>query len=146
MPLTNFPLKVVVAKAVKFFTEQDNFMDDSDAYLPEPPANSSGPSEIRSRTKKLTKSSTFECPQCPQRFTRDFDRQRHIKTIHVTQTMETIIARTCTCCGPRLSRKDALQETHRKNIPNLVSRWPKETKTPKPAWLSEESYAILKFR
>ena len=139
--LTNVPPAVVVAKVLKSCTKQDNLMDD--AYLPEPPTNSSG---IRSsRTKKLSKLSTFECPQCPQRFTRNFDRQRHMKTIHVTQTMETIIAHTCTCCGAQLSRKDAFKR-HIEKIPKSCFTVAKRNQTSEPARLSEETYAIRKIQ
>ena len=141
IPLTNVPPTVVVAKAMKScIAEQDNFMDDT--YSPEPPTNGSG---IRSRTKKHSKSSTFECPQCPQRFTRNFDRERHMKTIHVTQTMDAMIARTCTCCGAQLSRKDAFKR-HVEKIPNSCFTMAKRNQTPKPARLSEETYAILKIQ
>ena len=131
--LTNVPPSAVVAKAV-------NLMDD--AYLPEPHANGSG---IRRRTKKHSKLSTFECPQCPQRFTRNFDRERHIKTIHVTQTMETIIARTCTCCGAQLSRKDAFKR-HIEKIPKSCFTVAKRNQTLELARLSEETYAIRKIQ
>jgi hypothetical protein len=134
--LTNVPPSV----AVKSCTDQDNIMDD--AYLPEPPKKGSG---IRSRTKKHSKLSTFECPQCPQRFTRNFDRQRHMKTIHVTQTMETIMARTCTCCGTQLSRKDAFKR-HIENIPKSCFTVAKRNKTQEPARLSDEMYAIRKIQ
>ena len=141
IPLSNVPLTVVVAKAVKScIAEQDNPMDD--IFLPEPPTNGSG---IRSRTKKHFKSSTFECPQCPQRFTRNFDRERHMKTIHVTQTMEAIIALTCTCCGAQLSRKDAFKR-HVEKIPKSCFTVAKRKQTPKPARLSEETYAIRKIQ
>ena len=138
--LTNVPPTVVVAKAVKSCTKQDNIMDD--AYLPEPPTNGSG---IRSRTKQRSKLSTFECPHCPQRFTRNFDRQRHMKTIHVTQTMETIIAHTCTCCGAQLSRKDAFKR-HIEKIPKSCFTVAKRNQIPEPPQLSEEMYAIRKIQ
>ena len=139
--MPNVPPTVVVAKAFKSCTEQDNLMND--AYLPEPPTNGSG---IRSsRTKKHSKLSAFECPQCPQRFTRNFDRQRHMKTIHVIQTMEKIIARTCTCCGAQLSRKDAFKR-HIEKIPNSCFTLAKRNQTPEPARLSEETYAIRKIQ
>ena len=136
--LTNVSPTVVVTnlKAVKSCTEQDNLMDD--AYLPEAPTNSPG-------TKKHSKLSTFKCPQCPQRFTRNFDRQRHMKTIHVTQTMETIIARTCTCCGAQLSRKDAFKR-HIEKIPKSCFTVAKRNQTPEPARLSKETYAIRKIQ
>ena len=135
--LTNVPPSVPVVKSC---TDQDNLVDDTS--LPEPPKNGSG---IRSRTKKHSKLSTFECPQCPQRFTRNFDRQRHIKTIHVTQTMETIIARTCTCCGVQLSRKDAFKR-HIEKIPKSCFTVAKRKHTSEPARLSEEMYAIRKIQ
>ena len=136
--LTNVPPTEAVAESC---TEQDNVKDD-DAFLPEPSTNGSG---IRSRTKKRSKLSTFECPQCPQRFTRNFDRERHMKTIHVTQTMETIIARTCTCCGAQLSRKDAFKR-HIEKIPKSCFAVAKRNQTPEPARLSEETYAIRKLQ
>lgn len=135
--MPNVSPTVVVAKAVN---EQSNLMDD--AYLPEPPTNGSG---TRSRTKKHSKLSTFECPQCPQRFTRNFDRERHMKTIHVTQTMETIIARTCTCCGAQLSRKDAFKR-HIEKIPKSCFTVAKRNQIPEPPQLSEEMYAIRKIQ
>lgn len=139
--LTNMPPTVLVAKTVKSCTEQDNLIDD--AYLPElePSTNSS---EIRIRTKKHSKSSTFKCPQCPQRFTRNFDRQRHMKTIHVIQTTETIIAHTCTCCGAQLSRKDAFKR-HIEKIPKSCFTMAKRNQTPEPL-LSKEAYAIRKIQ
>ena len=137
VPPTN-PAKHV--KLVKSCTEQDNLMDDT--YLPEPPTNGS---VIRNRRKKHSKLSTFECSQCPQRFTRNFDRQRHMKTVHVTQTMETIIAHTCTCCGVQLSRKDAFKR-HIEKIPKSCFTVAKRNHTPEPARLSEETYAIRKIQ
>ena len=66
-----------------------------------------------------------------------------MKTIHVTQTMETIIARTCTCCGAQLSRKDAFKR-HVEKIPKSCLTVAKRNQTPKPARLSEETYTIRK--
>lgn len=140
--LTYVPPTVVVAEAAKSCSEQDNLMDDS--YLTKPPTNGSG-IQVRSMRKKHSKSSTFECPQCPQRFTRNFDRQRHLKTIHVIQTTETIISRTCTCCGAQLSRKDAFKR-HIEKIPRSCFTVAKRNQTREPARLSEETYAIRKIQ
>lgn len=131
------------------YTEEDNSTGyapkiANDAYLTEPPASGSG---MRSRAKKPSKSSTFltvECPQCPKRFTRNFDMLRHKKTIHVTQTVETISAHTCTCCGEHLSRKDAFKR-HIQRIPESCIRFAQQKKRPLPALLPEEMYEIHKI-
>ena len=113
-----------------------------DAYLPEPkPARGLG---IR---KKLSKSSSpkFGCPQCSQRFTRNYDMKRHTESVHVTQTPEMIKALTCTYCGEYLSRKDAFKR-HVEKIPNSCNRVAKIKQKPVPAPLSKETYAIHKTR
>jgi len=112
--------------------------DDCDTYLPE----SSSGSRIGTRTK--TSSLKFGCPRCPQRFTRNFDMERHVKNIHVTQTKETIIALTCTCCGECLSRKDSFKR-HIERIPHSCTLVAKKKRKPAPARLSEEMYAIRKI-
>lgn len=110
-----------------------------DCYLPEP---SSG-SGTGTRTK--TSSLKFACPRCSQRFTRNFDMERHVKNIHVTQTKETIIALTCTCCGECLSRKDSFKR-HIQRIPHSCILVAKKKRKPVPPLLSEETYAIRKIQ
>jgi uncharacterized Zn-finger protein len=124
----------VVANVAEPYTEPDDLMDDT--YLPEPPTNGLG---IMNRTKK-----SFECPQCSQSFTRNFDRQRHIKNVHATKTVETIIAHTC-ICGARLSRKDAFKR-HIEKIPKSCNTVAKRNQKPEPPRLSEEMYALRKMQ
>ena len=69
-------------------------------------------------------------------------RQRHMKTILVTQMMETIIAHTCTRWGAQLLRKDSDAFKWRFEISKSYFTVAKRNQIPKPARLSEETYAI----
>lgn len=132
------PPTVTAAEVAESYTEQGDLKDD--AYVPEPPTNGFG----RRGTKKHSKSLIFECSQCSESFTRNFDRQRHMKTIHATKTAETIIAHTC-ICGARLSRKDAFKR-HVEKIPKSCITMAKRNQKPEPPRLSEETYAICKLQ
>lgn len=135
-PSTVLPT-VIITTVAESHTEQDDLMDD--AYLPEPPTSGS---ESKTRTKKHSKSSTFECPQCLQHFTRNFDMQRHIKTVHAPQTREMINAYTC-MCGKHLSRKDAFKR-HIERIPTSCRTVAKRSRKPEPPRLPKEMYETYK--
>ncbi|KAJ3514797.1 hypothetical protein NLJ89_g2164 [Agrocybe chaxingu] len=67
----------------------------------------------RSRPKQQ---GPFKCDQCPEEFTRNFDRMRHVKSRHESQTRDKMLQRTCPCCFEVMSRKDAFKR-HLKIVP-----------------------------
>ncbi|KAH9485478.1 hypothetical protein JR316_0002386 [Psilocybe cubensis] len=77
--------------------------------LPTPPPATVPKSKQSKMVKKAPPTASFMCEYCASAFTRNHDKNRHIKSIHQEQTLSAIKSRTCPCCNEVLSREDAFR-------------------------------------